>query len=311
MGEAKLSWNVKADLLLDSQHQPDYVVEMENDGTAHLRFGDGTHGNRPDVGTSFTALYRIGNGTQGNIGAETLAHVLTDHPDIAGVTNPMPAQGGEDPESLEQARLNAPFAFRTQDRAVTVEDYSEMTERYAGVQQAAASLRWTGSWQTVFVTVDRMGGRNVDASFEADLRRHLERYRMAGHDIEIDNPRFVALEIELQVCVHPDYFRSHVKADLMQLFSNRLLPDGRKGLFHPDNFTFGQTLYLSPLYAAARSVAGVMSARIATFQRQDSPSREAIEKGELKLGRLEIVQLDNDPNFPERGVLRILMEGGK
>jgi predicted phage baseplate assembly protein len=240
-----------------------------------------------------------------------LSHIVTDNPDIAGVTNPLPAHGGEDPESLDEARQNAPFAFRTQDRAVTVDDYGRMTERYPGVQRAAASLRWTGSWHTVFVTVDRMGGRKVDEAFEADMRRHLERYRMGGHDIEIDNPRFVALELELHVCVHPDYFRSHVKAELMEVFSNRLMPNGQKGLFHPDNFTFGQAVYLSRLYAAARSVAGVMSARVVTFQRQDAPSREAIERGELKLGRLEIAQLENDPNFPERGVLKIVTEGGK
>jgi hypothetical protein len=29
------------------------------------------------------------------------------------------------------------------------------------------------------------------------------------------------------------------------------------------------------------------------------------------LHRLEIARLDNDPNFPENGVLRLIMEGGK
>ena len=56
------------------------------------------------------------------------------------------------------------------------------------------------------------------------------------------------------VCVKPDYFRSHVKEGLRDLFSSRTLPDGRRGVFHPDNFTFGQPVYLSSLYAAAQSV---------------------------------------------------------
>jgi hypothetical protein len=192
-----------------------------------------------------------------------------------------------------------------------MDDYGDVTERYQGVQQAAASLRWTGSWPTVFITVDRVGGRTVEARFEADLRRHLERYRMAGHDVEIDDPRFVPLEIEMQVCVHPDYFRGDVTEELRRVFSNRLLPDGRRGVFHPDNFTFGQTVYLSPLYAAAELVAGVASARVTAFHRQGLPDTEALRTGELKLGRLEIARLDNDANFPERGLFRLMAEGGK
>jgi hypothetical protein len=303
-------WSVKPDLL-SSQRRHDCVVEMEEDGTAYVRFGDGRFGNRPVPGSRFSAGYRVGNGVQGNIGPETLGHLVTDNPDVAGVINPMAAQGGREPETLESARQKAPYAFRTQGRAVTMEDYGAITERHAGVQRAAASLRWTGSWRTVFVTVDRADGGTVDPEFETDLRRHIENYRMAGHDVEIDDPRFVPLEIEMQVCVHPDYFRSDVMDELLRVFSSRVLPDGRRGVFHPDNFTFGQTVYLSPLYAAAEQVAGVASARITAFQRQGVPGTEALQAGELKLGRLEIARLDNEANFPERGRFRLMAEGGK
>ena len=50
---------------------------------------------------------------------------------------------------------------------------------------------------------------------------------------------------------------------------------------------------------------------VTTFQRQDRPNRDAFDKGRLELGRLEIARLDNDPNFPDRGVLRLSLEGGK
>ena len=62
----------------------------------------------------------------------------------------------------------------------------------------------------MFVTADRFGGAAVDARFEARLRRHLERFRMAGYDLEVDAPRFVPLDVELHICVKPDYFRSEV-----------------------------------------------------------------------------------------------------
>jgi uncharacterized phage protein gp47/JayE len=190
-------------------------------------------------------------------------------------------------------------------------DYAEVAERHPGVQRAAATKRWTGSWHTVFLTVDRIGGLPVDADFETDMRQFLDRYRMAGYDVEIDNPRLVPIEIEMHICVDPDYFRSQVTAALLQVFSSRVLPDGRPGVFHPDNFTFGQPVYLSPLYAAAEQVVGVQSAQVTVFQRQDRPETSALDSGVLSVGRLEIATLANDPNFPDRGVFRLKVEGGK
>ena len=136
---------------------------------------------------------------------------------------------------------------------------------------------------------------------------------MAGQDLEIDKPLYVSLEIEMTVCAKADYFRSDVKTALLRVFSNRILPDGTRGVFHPDNFSFGQTVYLSPLYAAAMKVEGVAAVRITTFQRQASPDQQklALKAGKLTLARLEIARLDNDPNFPERGVLRLNVEDGK
>jgi hypothetical protein len=159
--------------------------------------------------------------------------------------------------------------------------------------------------------VDRFGGRPVDAGFEEELRAHLERFRLAGHDLEVDGPRYVPLEIEMLVCVLPEYFRSDVKATLLTVFGNGTLPDGRRGLFHPDNFTFGQPVYLSRLYEAAQAVEGVDRVDILRFRRQGVPDDAALAAGELTLHRLEIARLDNDPNFPENGVLRLIMEGGK
>src|SRR6185295_550144 len=104
-------------------------------------------------------------------------------------------------ETLEEARQYAPQAFRFQQRAVTEADYAQVAERHPEVQRAAATFRWTGSWHTVFLTVDRLGGRPVDAAFEARLREHMERFRMAGYDLEVDGPRLVPLDLALEVCV--------------------------------------------------------------------------------------------------------------
>jgi hypothetical protein len=307
------TWQSHRTLLDSKPNAHDFVVEVDDDGRASLRFGDAAHGMRPKTGTQFTATYRIGNGSAGNVGGEAIAHIVASQADLAGIDsarNPLPAAGGIDPESPDDVRRNAPEAFRRQERAVTPEDYAEVTERFRGVQRAAATTRWTGSWYTQFITVDPAAG--VDSGkLRADLLPFVDRYRMAGQDLEFNDPHYVSLELELNVCVQPDYFRADVKAGLLDALSSRGLPGGARGLFHPDNFSFGQTVYLSEIYAAAHAVPGVASAQIVTFQRQGTKDSTYLDKAQLPICRLEIARLENSLNYPEHGVLRLDINGGK
>ena len=306
------TWLPRPDLLASDAEASEFVVEGEHDGSALLRFGDDYHGKRPDVSTIFSASYRVGNGVAGNIGLESIAHIVSNDARLLRASNPLSARGGSDPEKAEDIRRDAPEAFRTQERAVTSADYTEVTERHPSVQRAAATFRWTGSWYTVFLTVDRKGGGEMDAVYEQTIRDHVERYRMAGYDLEVNGPSYVPLLLEMTVCVKPEYFRADVRAALIRVFSRGWLVDGTRALFHPDNFSFGQAVYLSALYEAAQAIQGVASVVINTFQRlRAPPDPKPMDDGVLTIGRLEIARLDNDPNFPERGVLKLSIGGGK
>jgi hypothetical protein len=312
-------WTPVRDLLASHANSNEFVVEVEADGTTFIRFGDDILGAQPKSGTKFLAVYRIGNGDAGNIGADALAHLvsatLTDADAVIAVRNPLPAAGGIAPETIEEVRQNAPSAFRVQERAVTPADYEEIVIRKElaercgiDVQRVAATPRWTGSWHTMFLTVDRLSGATVDesfAAFETRLRNCLERFRMAGEDLEIDEPRYVSLDIELSVCIKRGYFFSDVKKALLDVFSDKVLANNQRGIFHADNLSFGQPIYLSTLIAAAQAVAGVDSVMVKKFQRQHINSNDALISGKLELGRLEIARLSNDPSFPERGSLTV------
>jgi hypothetical protein len=88
--------------------------------------------------------------------------------------------------------------------------------------------------------------------------------------------------------------------------------DGTKGLFFPDNFTFGQTVYLSRVYAAARKVAGVQSVVATVFQPQAAPPTSIfLANGEIPLGPFQIARLENDPSLPDHGQLTLSLQGGK
>lgn len=304
-------WTLRPDLLNSSDEAPHFVVELDNEGVATLRFGDDDSGARPDSGTTFKITYRVGNGAEGNVGAEAIRHIVSNDANLITVRNPLAAQGGLSAETAAQIRRRAPQAFRTQLRAVTPEDYADFATAHEGVQQAAATPRWTGSWHTQTITVDRKDGLPLDEGFERTIRNSIERYRMAGHDLNFKDPVFVSLQLELQVCVSRDFFRSDVKQALLEIFNNGVRSDGSLGLFHPDNFSFGQTIYLSPIYAAARQVRGVSSVQVTRFCRQGDDDPKPMSDRFIRLGRLEIGRLDNDPNFPEHGVLELTMLGGK
>jgi hypothetical protein len=311
------NWQPLPDLL--SSHPLDrvFAVETENDGSALLRFGDGQYGLDPPNGSHIFAQYRIGTGTAGNAGTDSLVHVINpgtvlNFPSLDSVRNPLPAWGGNEPESLDQVKLLAPAAFRaSQHRAVTEEDYAHAAELQPEVAQAVATFRWTGSWYTVFITVDPFGRNDLPQDLRDRVRDWVASYTQARYDLEIIAPVYVPLDIAIDVCVAPYHFRGDVEEALLIALDNKTHVDGTTGFFHPDHISFGQPLYLSRLYAAVMAVEGVESASVTRFQRFGKVAQHELEQGYIAMDRLEIARLDNDPNFPENGVLAFQMGGGK
>jgi len=316
-GGADPAWTIAGDLLGAGELEQRFVVEIDTDGTAHLRFGDGQFGMAPVSGHDFQAAYRTGNGTLGNVGAGTFGHVSPPPPStpidysvITGVSNPIGGAGGRDAEAPESIRQNAPFQFRTQLRAVTEDDYGVAAMRDARIREARASLRWTGSWRTAFVTADPVNELPWAATFADSLKSELDGVRMMGVDVEVEQALIVGLRIEMHICLKPGYFRSQVRQALMGIFTSANKPDGSPGLLNPSNFTFGQTIYVSPLIAAAQQVDGVAAVEVTKFQRVDDPAVDGALAGYLCMNRLEIAHVDNDPSRPDRGIFVLSLDGG-
>jgi len=166
----------------------------------------------------------------------------------------------------------------------------------------------------MFITVDRKGGRTVDDAFERELAVFLDQFRLAAHDVEIEPPVFVPLDIAMTVCVLPHHFRDTVRKALLDAFSRADFPSGGRGFFHPDNFTFGRPVYLSRVISAAMKVPGIRWVAFdggeTRFRRWGEAPRQELEEGFIAMARLEIARLDNDPNAPENGRIAFIMEGG-
>jgi hypothetical protein len=296
------AWTPRQDLLTTGSAERCFVVEVERDGTAFLRFGDGEHGAQPDPGLTFTATYGVGNGTTGNVGHDALGHAVLPPASpfpaaaITRVRNPLPITSGVNPEPMDHIRRSAPFAFQRQERCVTEADYSQQAALLHGVRAARGTLRWTGSWYTAFVTADPAG---------IDVAGPMDRLRMLGNDVVAEAATIVGLQIGLTVCVDPAHFRGDVDAALMTRFT------GPGGLLSAGNFTFGQTVYASPFIAAAQAVEGVSAVTLATFSRLDAPWVDGTVTGYLTLGPLEIPRCDNDPDHLDHGLFTVTLDGGK
>jgi hypothetical protein len=309
-------WRPRFDLLESSGEDPSFVVEVDDQGYAHLRFGDGELGQQPAAGAAFKARYRLGSGPAGNVGAEAIVFAVLRSGLLDGVLlkprNPLPAKGGTPQESTAQAKLLAPTAFLEQvKRAITAADYTTLAERHPRLQSADAKLAWMGSWYEARVAVDPYSTEEPAPAFLEYVEGTLHPYRRLGHDLEVAAAEYVPLDIELTVCVLSEYLRGHVEADLLRVFSDQVLPDGSKGFFHPDNLTFGGRIYLSRLVAIAQAVPGVQHVEVTRLERlYDGPNGE-LKQGLLPLGTGQIARVDNDPDFPEHGQFHLVMRGGR
>ncbi|MGF1767887.1 baseplate J/gp47 family protein [Enterovibrio makurazakiensis] len=299
------------DLLASDGTARVFAVEIERDDRAYLRFGDNEFGRRPLSGTTFTARYRVGVGTAGHIGVDKLHHLALNMPEVIGVRNITAGKGGRNRETHAAIRKRAPFLFKTQERAVTREDYQTLGRRVEWVQDVSCAYVHTGSWITTFALPDPKGRVGVGDDQRVALREHYEKFRLAAHDVDVSTPVYVPLEITLHVCVAPNASKSHVRQRLLSLFSPKRQANGALGILHPDQFRAGQILHLSPLLAAAQNVDGVIAAKATRFRRFGDPRTSGLEERKLLFGRTEIARVDNDASHPGNGVFLFDLEGGR
>lgn len=99
--------------------------------TGVIAFGDGRRGIVPPEAKNsiVAASYRIGGGSLGNVNTGTLTSLGRALAYIESVTNPLPASGGADRETVEEAKSRAPYTIKSRDRAVTAEDYEMLALR--------------------------------------------------------------------------------------------------------------------------------------------------------------------------------------
>ncbi len=140
-----------------------YITRLADDGKISVTFGDGLQGARLPTGAeNIVARYRTGIGLAGEVAAGALTVLQVRPLGIREASNPVPASGAEDPETLATARGNAPLTVRTLDRIVSLRDYADFTRGFAGIGKADAVALWDGRRRVVAITIGTASGEPVD-----------------------------------------------------------------------------------------------------------------------------------------------------
>jgi hypothetical protein len=268
VGDEKEPWNLQKTLAFSRDEQKDYVIEVDEDDRATIVFGDGDFGAIPPKGAEIKATYRVGGGAQGNVSKESITTIV-EAPQLAligaKVTNPEPATGGANRESIERAVMHAPQVFRSLNRAVTLEDYEALALELKGVGKVRAE---PASFNTVILYIAPEGGGYVSDVLKKDLLAHFEDKRPVSTIIKIEDVDYVNIYVAAEVDVERYYSRNDIEEQVVKAGAE---------LLAFENVEFAQVLYLSKFYETIEAIEGVQGVNIVEFRR-DNPVKAAGKK---------------------------------
>lgn len=134
-------WEQVSAVGVQSEFTQAFQVKTFVSGDTAVVFGDGTFGALVPSEAAIEVTYRIGGGVVGNVELNSINTTITGL--IQSLSNPVSIQitnqtstgvGGQEAETLDQARVNIPYYARTNDRAVTLSDYQTIAQQYSDPQ---------------------------------------------------------------------------------------------------------------------------------------------------------------------------------
>lgn len=264
-------WTEVPSLFGQSPTDQVYTTRLADDGKVTVGFGDGRSGSRLPSGVgNVVADYRQGSGLVGRVTAAALRNPLDLPVGLKSATNPFAATGGANPESIDQARENAPTTVRTFGRAVSLRDFEDLVRASGEVAKALATWVWNREARAVHLTIAAQGGQLFSPTDLARIHASLTAQRDPNHALFIDNYSEVPLVVTATVRVLSNYVASKVGAAARQALLSAL---------SFDSLRFGQPVSLSDIYAVLQQVEGVSSVDIDQFQFKDQSAAFLAARG--------------------------------
>jgi predicted phage baseplate assembly protein len=245
--------------------------------SGEVRFGplvrqpDGSirqHGAVPPKGATIQARpYQTGGGQVGNVVARGLNTLRTSIPYVANVYNRLPAKGGVDGETVDEARIRGPLALRHRDRAVTLEDYESLTlEAAPELARVHSTVDETGEQAGVVRVLVVPRGR-PDSSGRLELgqllppdrtlravRDYLDARRMVGARVSVEPPHYVPFAVVARLRCVPSAEPDRVRDDALRALHEHFSPI--TGGPDATGWPFGRVVTVGDVLGALQPVPG-------------------------------------------------------
>jgi hypothetical protein len=233
-----------------------YVVRQDDQQNATIEFGSPL----PTGVINVRADYRVGLGAGAGVGAGRLSMLASRPPGVRAVVNPLPASGGADPETVDDARRNAPVSVRALDRVVSLVDYADFARAYPGIAKASSKAVTIGVRPGVEVTV--AGAHGADVTTDSALYSGLLAALAAGGDELVPVRLLTCQRVPIQVGAALRIDTSRITADVVSAATTAVT-----SLLSFDARDIGQPVSSSEIVESLQSVPGVLSANVRVLLR--------------------------------------------
>ena len=240
-----------------------YALRQDDDQHTIVQFGDGEEGARLPSGRDNLRLgYRKGLGRAGNVRAGQITTLLGRPLGVKAVNNPVAASAGQDRESRDDARRNAPLGMLTLGRAVSIQDYTDFSRSFAGIAKALAIWVRSGSVRGVFVSLAGPDGAAVadDSATSINLASALRRYGDALVPLQLKSYRPVQFRIKAKLKTSAGAFVDEVL---------RAVESTLRSTFAFGRRDFAQQVSIDEVMAVIQGVAGVEAVDVDQLYRLD------------------------------------------
>lgn len=237
-----------------------FVSRQAPGGELAVGAGDGLRGARVPSGQhNVRAKYRKGIGVAGNLPQGALTQLASPPLGVTGVTNPVPAKGGADADSAEQARGDIPRSTRTLGRAVSLTDYADYARTFAGVTKSHVAVLPVRNVRTIVVTVASADEGNVASELLcARLASSLRNFGDPLAPVLVVPHRPAWFEVKVKVLADPDREGETVRA---------AVADALNGAFGFEARDFMMPVRKSEVIAVVHRAVGVVAADLDVLTR--------------------------------------------
>lgn len=221
----------------------------------------------PTANTTMFIKYRVGGGSDTNIGPNVLKSLGIVNMSVNGVNptinsavktslvvnNAFPALGGRDIPSVDEVRNMVRYNFASQNRAVTIKDYqtriSLMPGKFgvpfrSGVFEEQNKIKM----YVLGLDADSKLTNTSTSALKDNIATYLADYRMLNDYVEITNGRIINLSFQIDLFVDKKVSQSQIVTQVINEVQKYM---------DINKFQMGDNIYISSLIETINNVGGV------------------------------------------------------